>query len=66
MTLGMTTLHGPRTELADDVLETLRGQLRGQVVGSPSPSGVRTPATCSTPCIPVGRLLSRSARAPPT
>ncbi|MGH3918405.1 MAG: FAD-binding oxidoreductase [Pseudonocardiaceae bacterium] len=40
MTVSMTTLHGPRTDLADDVLEALRGQLRGQVIGSPSPSGV--------------------------
>ncbi len=40
MTVSMTTLHGPRTDLTDDVLEALRGQLRGQVIGSTSPSGV--------------------------
>ncbi|MGH3910746.1 MAG: FAD-binding oxidoreductase, partial [Pseudonocardiaceae bacterium] len=40
MTVSMTTLHGTRTDLTDDVLETLRGQLRGQVVDSPSPTGV--------------------------
>lgn len=40
MTVTMTTLHGPRTDLADEVLNTLRGQLRGQVITSPDPSGV--------------------------
>ncbi|MGH3981747.1 MAG: FAD-binding oxidoreductase [Pseudonocardiaceae bacterium] len=40
MTVTMTTLHGPRTDLADDVLEAFRGRLRGQVVDSPNPSGV--------------------------
>ncbi|MGH3834848.1 MAG: FAD-binding oxidoreductase [Pseudonocardiaceae bacterium] len=40
MTVTMTTLHGPRTDLADEVLDTLRGQLRGQVISSPDPSGV--------------------------
>ncbi|MGH3548593.1 MAG: FAD-binding oxidoreductase [Pseudonocardiaceae bacterium] len=36
----MTTLHGTRTDLTDDVLDALRAQLRGQVIGSPEPSGV--------------------------
>ncbi len=40
MTVSTTTLHGRRTELADDVLEALRGQLRGQVIESAGPSGV--------------------------
>lgn len=40
MTVTMTTLHGPRTDLPDEVLDTLRGQLRGQLISSPDPSGV--------------------------
>ncbi|MGQ0776657.1 MAG: FAD-binding oxidoreductase [Pseudonocardiales bacterium] len=40
MTVSMTTLHGPQTDVADDVLEALRGQLRGPLVDSPSPTGV--------------------------
>ncbi|MGH3904017.1 MAG: FAD-binding oxidoreductase [Pseudonocardiaceae bacterium] len=40
MTVTMTTLRGPRTDLSDEELELLRAQLRGQLVGSPSASGV--------------------------
>lgn len=40
MTVTMTTLRGPRTDLSDEELEVLRAHLRGQLVGSPSASGV--------------------------
>ncbi|HEY6423135.1 MAG TPA: FAD-binding protein [Pseudonocardiaceae bacterium] len=40
MTVTLTTLHGPQADLAEDVLDALRGQLRGHVLASPSSSGV--------------------------
>jgi FAD binding domain/Berberine and berberine like len=40
MTVTMTTLNGPQTDLADEVLDTLRGKLRGQVISSPGLSGI--------------------------
>ena len=41
MTVTMTTLHASRTDLTDEVLDILRGQLRGQVIISADPSGIR-------------------------
>lgn len=44
MTVTMTTLHGPLTDLAEAEIEAFRGRLRGTVLGSPASSAPSVPA----------------------